>query len=98
MLFSLEALIYREAEALIALSPAIAATLEGKYQINRSTLFRTCRIVVLLSHATASKTEGLFGGRDKFVISYIGALGIANGLERMLVCAVRCSAIHLFNF
>lgn len=88
MLFSLEALIYREAEALIALSPAIAATLEKKTPgkpIHLIPNMSDCEFYYPMPRR--QKTEELFGVRDKFVISYIGALGIANGLERMLVCA-----------
>ncbi|HQQ97259.1 MAG TPA: glycosyltransferase family 4 protein [Cyclobacteriaceae bacterium] len=88
ILFSLEALIYREAEALIALSPAIAAMLEKKIPgkpIHLIPNMSDCEFYFPMPRR--QKTEELFGTRDKFVISYIGALGIANGLERMLVCA-----------
>lgn len=88
ILFSLEAIIYREADALIALSPAIASTLEKKVPgkpIHLIPNMSDCDFYYPMPRR--QKTEELFAVRDKFVISYMGALGIANGLERMLTCA-----------
>ncbi len=89
MLFSMEKFIYREADALIALSPAIAAALEKKMPgkpIQLIPNMSDCEFYRPMERS--HKADMLFGVRDKFVISYIGALGIANGLERLLACAL----------
>jgi len=88
MLLSMERFIYREAEALIALSPAIASALEKKMPgkpIHLISNMSDCEFYRPMDRR--QKTEELFDVRGKFVISYIGALGIANGLERLLACA-----------
>src|SRR5690606_11744015 len=42
--------------------------------------------------------EKKFGVAGKFVLSYIGTFGLANGLEHMLACAQAVSATSRYHF
>jgi glycosyltransferase involved in cell wall biosynthesis len=95
LLLSMERFIYRKADALIALSIPISVALEKKIP------GKPIHVVPNMSDCDyyyptprRAKTEDLFGVRDKFVISYVGALGVANGLERLLACANAIKTTH----
>ncbi len=88
----LEQTIYKEAEAIVALSPMIRAAIEKAVPHKKIHLIPnmadTDFFRPLPKQAAWEKewhTEG------KFVISYIGALGYANGLHAMLDAAHACA-------
>jgi glycosyltransferase involved in cell wall biosynthesis len=98
-LFSLEKKIYRSAESIVALSPTIQSAIEEKMDSSshpRSVSAQTESIHLLPNMADCdfykpeTKSEVLeekFKVKDKFVVSYIGAVGVANGLDYFLECA-----------
>jgi glycosyltransferase involved in cell wall biosynthesis len=88
MLFLLEETIYNKAQSLVALSPAIESSIRKKItgkdvylipNMSDTDFFRSEKKNPLL--------ESKFEVNQKFVISYIGALGFANGLDYFLECA-----------
>lgn len=88
-LYSLESFLYRKAESVVALSPMIKSAIEKK--VSRKTVhmipnmsdtefYQPCEI----------KNEEFvtrYDLKDKFVVSYIGAIGLANGLDFYVECA-----------
>jgi len=95
-LFSLEKFIYDRAEAVVALSPMIKAAVEK---------IMPGRPVHLIPNMADTdfykpdvKDESLckkFGVTGKFVVSYIGAIGLANGLDFYIECARACQTTAL---
>jgi glycosyltransferase involved in cell wall biosynthesis len=88
MLYKLEKLSYRRAEFVVALSPAIQAAVERKVPGTRTELIPNMADTGFFK--PEQKDPHLverFGVKDKFVVSYIGALGFANGLDHILECA-----------
>lgn len=86
-----EKLMYLQAQDIVALSPAIRAAI----------LHRVPHRVVHLIPNMAdtdfyrpqekpAETEQKLGVKNRFVISYLGALGYANGLDFLLECANAC--------
>jgi len=88
-LFFLEKKIYKSAQAVVALSPAIEMAVKKKvgtalivHQIPNMAdcdYYKPTQKDVML--------EQKFGVSGKFVVSYIGAVGVANGLDYFLECA-----------
>ncbi|MBX2957575.1 MAG: glycosyltransferase family 4 protein [Cyclobacteriaceae bacterium] len=96
MLYKLEKLIYRKAVAVVALSQpiqdAIEKTVPGK------TVHQVPNMADIDFYKPEPKRNELvqrFGVQNKFVISYVGTLGLANGLEYMVHCAERAQAENL---
>lgn len=87
-LYGLEALAYRHADFIVALSPAIQAAVARKSPGKRIELIPNMADTTFFTpqQKEAALVER-FGVRDKLVISYIGALGFANGLDHFLECA-----------
>jgi glycosyltransferase involved in cell wall biosynthesis len=90
-LFSLEKFFYREAEAVVALSPMIKSSVEEK------TSHKTIHLIPNMAdtnyYMPVEKSDVLvakFGVKNKFVVSYIGAIGLANGLDYYIECARAC--------
>jgi glycosyltransferase involved in cell wall biosynthesis len=87
-LFSLEASSYREARAIVALSPAIKEAIEKKSpgkKVHTIPNMADCDF-----YQPEVKSQDLirkFGVEGKFVVSYMGAVGVANGLDYFLECA-----------
>lgn len=88
VLFFLEALTYRQALAVIALSHPIRE--------NISMRFPSLTVHVIPNMADTDfykpeikqpEQEHHYGVKGKFVVSYIGTLGMANGLEYVIDCA-----------
>ncbi len=86
-LFDLEHKIYDSAEAVVALSPAIEAEVRKKTR-------REVFLIPNMSDTDFFKPEDKrpalverFNVKDKFVVSYIGAIGYANGLHQFIACA-----------
>lgn len=90
-LYQLEKSIYREALAIVALSPMIQQAIENKIK------GKTVHVIPNMADtdfyqpdAKLPDFEAKFGTTGKFVISYVGALGVANGIDYFLEC-VRAS-------
>lgn len=87
-LFSLERKIYRSASGLVALSPAIRQSMETKSGRSDIEVVTNFADTEYFSSAGKDNTlEQRFGVEGKFVVSYIGAIGLANGLEHFVACA-----------
>ncbi len=90
-LFRLERKIYRNAHALVGLSPPIVETLIAKSPATAVQLipnmsdtayfFPTAKDPVLVEQ---------FNVGGKFVIAYTGAIGVANGIDQLLLAARAC--------
>ncbi len=88
LLYQLEASIYRDSKSIVALSPMIKSAIEKK--VNR----KIVHLIPNMADTDFYKPEGKslanarkFGVEGKFVVSYIGAIGVANGLDYFLDCA-----------
>jgi glycosyltransferase involved in cell wall biosynthesis len=90
----LERTIYKRSDAIVALSKPIAERIKSKLAAHSK------RIVVLPNMADTdfytpqtrnALLEEKFGVANKFVVSYVGAIGYANGLDFIISCA-RASA------
>jgi len=87
-LFWLEKLIYRNAESVVALSPAIQTYIEKKTPGKKVWLIPNMADTDFYKPEIKHPAlEGKFGVSRKFVVSYIGAVGFANGLDYYLECA-----------
>ncbi len=87
-LYRLEKSIYKSAYAVVALSPSIQSVIEKKApgkQVHLLPNMSDCDY-----YRPESKDpvlEDYYAVKGKFVISYIGAIGLANGLDYLLECA-----------
>ena len=87
-LYRLEKLIYQQAKSIVALSPAIQSAISKKIpgkEIHLIPNMADCDF--FLPEPKNSILENKFGVSGKFVVSYIGAVGVANGLDYFLECA-----------
>jgi glycosyltransferase involved in cell wall biosynthesis len=91
VLYKLEKTIYKYSEAIVALSSEIGNAIEKKIQN------KEIHVIPNMSDTDffipEKKNPALvkkLNVENKFVISYIGAIGIANGLEHFLLCASEC--------
>ncbi|MGC4022504.1 MAG: glycosyltransferase family 4 protein [Cyclobacteriaceae bacterium] len=88
LLYRLEKFIYKEADSVVALSSSIKVEIERKISNKKVHVipnFSDCEF-----YRPDTKSEALeekYGVKNKFVVSYIGALGAANGLEYFIECA-----------
>ena len=88
VLYGLEKFVYKHAAAIVALSPAIQNSIEKKAP--GKTVYLVPNMADTEFYRPAEKNESLlnkFGIPRKFVISYIGAIGLANGLDFYIECA-----------
>lgn len=88
MLYKLERSVYKRAKAMVALSEAIKAAIQKK--ISGKEIHVIPNMADTDFYKPESKRpelEAKFGVQDKFVISYIGTMGLANGLEYIIDCA-----------
>ncbi|NOS55307.1 MAG: glycosyltransferase family 4 protein [Cyclobacteriaceae bacterium] len=88
-LFSLEKRTYRSAKAVVALSPSIEAIVKKKMglpaSVHQIPNMADCEYYQPETKRTV--LEEKFKVKGKFVVSYIGAVGVANGLDYFLECA-----------
>ena len=87
-LYSLEKRIYRSAEAIVALSPSIKEHIENKVankKVYLITNLADCNF--FLPETKSPNLQEQLGVKGKFVVTYSGAVGIANGLDYFLECA-----------
>jgi glycosyltransferase involved in cell wall biosynthesis len=88
MLYRLEKLSYKRAEFVVALSPAIQASIAHAVPGKRIELIPNMADTdFFVPEARALHLVEKYDVGGKFVVSYIGALGFANGLDQMLECA-----------
>jgi len=87
-LFALEKRIYRKANSIVALSPDIKTAIEKKVPGKIVHLIPNMADTLFYKpEQKKPELERKHQVQDKFVVSYIGALGIANGLDYFLECA-----------
>jgi glycosyltransferase involved in cell wall biosynthesis len=88
MLYGLEKSIYENAESIVALSPAIQSAIEKKVPGKKiHVLPNMADCDFYQKEPKKPELETRFGVNGRFVVSYIGALGVANGLDYLLECA-----------
>lgn len=95
-LYSLERSAYRKAEAVVALSPSIKDAIlrkEPSAKVMMVPNMADCEYYK--PEAKDPEVERKFGVEGRFVVSYIGATGLANGLDYLLECANSCSKAGL---
>lgn len=79
---------YQNAEFVMALSPAIEAAIEKKMPGKRTELIPNMSDTAFFKPEKKDPNlEEVYDVKGKFVVSYIGALGFANGLDHILECA-----------
>lgn len=87
-LFALEKRIYQSATSIVALSPAIQSAIAKKVEDKKIAVIPNMADLEYFEKATKDARLVLqFKVQQKFVVSYIGALGAANGLDYILECA-----------
>jgi glycosyltransferase involved in cell wall biosynthesis len=87
-LYAIEKAIYHQARSVVALSPAIRAAIEAKSPGKKVHLIPNMADCEFFKPEDKQLSlESKFGVQGKFVISYIGALGVANGLDYFMECA-----------
>jgi glycosyltransferase involved in cell wall biosynthesis len=87
-MYRLEKRIYQQAKSIVALSPAIADRISAKTSNKNITVIPNMADTEYFP--VASKDASLvkkYNVDGKFVASYIGAIGYANGLDFLLACA-----------
>ena len=96
LLYRMEKEIYRKAESVVALSHPI------RNAILKKTSEKTVHVVPNMADLEfftpgekRNVLEEQFSVMGKFVVSYIGALGVANGLRYFLDCAAECQRAGL---
>lgn len=87
ILYRLEKSIYKRSESIVALSESIKEAIEKKVKKPVHIIPNMADTDFYKPAAKNPELEKKFGVEGKFVLSYIGTFGLANGLERMLQCA-----------
>jgi len=86
-LYALEKRIYKSAHAVVALSPSIKSAIEKK--VHGKTVHLIPNMADCHFYKPEKKDSALesqYGVAGKLVVSYIGAIGVANGLDSFLEC------------
>jgi glycosyltransferase involved in cell wall biosynthesis len=87
-LYALEKRIYKSAQTIVALSPAIHLAIEVKVPGKKIHLIPNMADCDFYHpERKESALEEKYTVQGKFVVSYIGAIGVANGLDYFLACA-----------
>ncbi|HEY9047921.1 MAG TPA: glycosyltransferase family 4 protein [Ohtaekwangia sp.] len=87
-LYSLERIIYQQAASVVALSPMIKAAIEKKTPGKRVHLLPNMADTDFYHPEEKDvQLEEKYSVKGKFVVSYMGAVGFANGLDYYLECA-----------
>lgn len=88
ILFWLERRIYAKASSIVALSPAIKKNIEERSKNMVVHLIPNMADIDFFKPLVKlSNLEEKYNVRNSFVVSYIGAIGLANGLDYFLQCA-----------
>jgi glycosyltransferase involved in cell wall biosynthesis len=95
-LYSLEKTIYQQAQSVVALSPMIKDAIVKKAPgTNVHLIPNMADTAFYIPESKNPVLENKFGVSNKFVVSYIGAIGYANGLDYFLECARNCQKASL---
>lgn len=95
-LYSLERTIYQQAQSVVALSPMIKSAIERKAPGKLIHLIPNMADTHYYTPEDKNRDlEKKFDVAGKFVISYTGALGVANGLDFYIECARAVSKTNL---
>ncbi|WP_276367909.1 glycosyltransferase family 4 protein [Chryseolinea sp. H1M3-3] len=95
-LYGLEKFLYRKAESVVALSPMIKAAIEKKVPGKLVHLIPNMADTAFYKPQTKDPVlVEKFRVKEKFVVSYIGAIGLANGLDFYVECARACQQAGL---
>ena len=87
-LYGLEKRIYRRADSIVVLSTAIQAVVEKKMSGKATHLIPNMADVDFYKPVSKeARLEKKFNVDGKFVVTYAGAVGVANGLDYVLECA-----------
>ena len=87
-LYALEKLIYRHADSIVVLSPAIQSAIQGKMPVKTMHLIPNMADVEFYRPTPKEeRLEKKFDVQGKFVVTYAGAVGVANGLDYFVGCA-----------
>ena len=96
ILYAIEKKIYQEAHSVVALSPTIQKEIERKVPEKKiSTLTNMADVEFFRTEQKRLDLEEQFLVSGNFVVSYIGTLGIANGLDYFIECARACQKARL---
>lgn len=88
ILYQLERSIYKRAKSIVALSEAIKTAIDKKVPGKRIDVIPNMADTEFYQPAEKNpELEKKFNVSNKFVLSYIGTFGLANGLEQILDCA-----------
>lgn len=87
-LYRLEKMIYKGAHSIVALSPMIKDAIQKKVPKEVHLIPNMADIDFYKPEAKSPELEARFGVQGKFVVSYTGAVGLANRLEYFLECAL----------
>lgn len=91
MLLALERRIYHSANAVVALSPSIQQAIERKVPGKKIYLIPNMADTSYYKmEAKDPDLEAKFGVCNQLVISYLGAIGVANGLDYLIASANAC--------
>lgn len=95
-LYSLERALYRAADTIVALSPAIREAIIKKSGRDDVALVTNMADTHFFTPERKNpEFEKRYGVEGKFVVSYIGAIGMANGLEHLVACATAAAQAAL---
>ncbi len=87
-LYKLEKSIYKRADAIVALSDAIKEEVQLKVSGKKIHIIPNMADTAFYKpESKRPELEEKFAVQNKFVVSYIGTIGLANGLEHLLACA-----------
>lgn len=99
ILYRLEKSIYKRAQSIVALSEPIRQAIAAKVPNKRIDVIPNMADTDFYQPEEKNPAlEKKFGVEGKFVLSYIGTFGLANGLEKILACAKAVSTKSNFHF
>lgn len=87
ILYRLEKVIYKRSRSIVALSESIKESVNKKVKKPVYVIPNMADTDFYKPAPKDPELEKKFGVEGKFILSYIGTFGLANGLERMLHCA-----------
>lgn len=88
LVYKLEYNTYQGAKSIVALSPSIQSAIEKKIPGKRVDMIPNMADTdFFIKTARDPRLEEKYKVKGKFVVSYIGAIGVANGLDYVVTCA-----------
>jgi glycosyltransferase involved in cell wall biosynthesis len=95
-LYKLESRVYNSAKSVVALSPAIEAAVKLKSPGKDVHLIPNMGDTAFFQKTSKDPLKEIkFNVKGKFVVSYIGAVGYANGLGHLITCALATAEARL---